>query len=51
MLKLEPWEEWWAKVGEYMRERFTRGWWVVVRMEPKLRILKKQRSPISTEVV
>jgi hypothetical protein len=51
LLRLEPWEERWMAVGEVIRGRFTRGWWVMVRMETKLRILKKQRSPVNTHVM
>lgn len=32
-------------IREYLTSRVTRGWWLVVRLEPKLRILKKERFP------
>jgi len=50
MLSLMPWEQKWLELGEWARARFTKGWWVMIRMEPKLRILKRQRSPINTAV-
>ena len=49
MVQLEKWEERWFEVGKWAR-KYTGGWWPVVRMDPKLRILKRQRSPINTLV-
>ena len=49
MVELEPWEAKWVELGQWARE-FTGGWWPVVRMEPKLRILRKQKSPVNTVV-
>ena len=44
-----------GKVEELVRERITKGWWVKMKMEPQLRILKKQREvfidPITDENV
>ncbi|OJD29840.1 alpha-mannosyltransferase subunit [Diplodia corticola] len=31
----------WGWAEEWVRERITRGWWVGVRLEPKIRILKR----------
>lgn len=50
MIHLQPWEQKWIELGEWARVKFTRGWWVVIKMEPKLRILKKQKTPINTVV-
>jgi alpha-1,6-mannosyltransferase len=49
-IPLESWEERWFELGSWARGRFTWGCWPVVRMEPKLRILKKQKSPVNTHV-
>jgi alpha-1,6-mannosyltransferase len=51
VLKLEPWEEKWLALGGWARDRFTKGWWIVIRMETKLKIMKRQRSPVNTQVV
>jgi alpha-1,6-mannosyltransferase len=40
----------WVQLEEFMREKVTRGWWVKVRMEPRLSILKKQSTGINTGV-
>jgi alpha-1,6-mannosyltransferase len=41
---------WWNHFEKFMREKITRGWWVKVRMEPRLTILKKQSTGINTGV-
>ena len=33
----------WAVLERFARKRLTRGWWVRLRMESKIRILKRQR--------
>lgn len=50
VLKLSPWEERWIAIAEWARHRLTRGWWIMVRMEPKLRILRRQKTPVNTHV-
>ncbi|KAI9802184.1 MAG: hypothetical protein M1825_002904 [Sarcosagium campestre] len=37
-------ELWWRQFSGLARRHVTRGWWVQVRMEPKLRILRKIAS-------
>lgn len=32
----------WNDLGEALRQKMTRGWWVTVKMAPKIKILKKQ---------
>lgn len=36
----------WGRVERFARKYVTRGWWVGVRMEPKIRILKRQEAPL-----
>lgn len=36
----------WRRFEGLMRRYVTRGWWVGVRMEPKIRILKRQEVPL-----
>ncbi|KAI9698376.1 MAG: dolichyl-P-Man:Man(7)GlcNAc(2)-PP-dolichol alpha-1,6-mannosyltransferase [Candelina mexicana] len=31
----------------FVRSRITNGWWIGIRMEPKIRIMKKQTGPIN----
>ncbi|KIW03983.1 uncharacterized protein PV09_04814 [Verruconis gallopava] len=50
ILKPEPWEQKWIDLGGWAREKFTKGWWPMVKMETKLRIMKKQNSPVNTVV-
>jgi alpha-1,6-mannosyltransferase len=33
-----------------MREHFTRGWWVTFRIEPRLRILRKQKTGAEEQI-
>ena len=33
----------------FLRRHVTQGWWLKIKMEPKIRILKKQRGPASME--
>jgi alpha-1,6-mannosyltransferase len=40
----------WNEFGNAMREKITKGWWATLRMEPKLRILKRQRSAPEIDV-
>jgi alpha-1,6-mannosyltransferase len=40
----------WMALENFMRDNVTRGWWITLRMEPKIRILKRQRTPPRTEV-
>ncbi|KAI9812417.1 MAG: dolichyl-P-Man:Man(7)GlcNAc(2)-PP-dolichol alpha-1,6-mannosyltransferase [Pycnora praestabilis] len=35
----------WKDAENLIRDHVTRGWWIGIRMEPKIRILKKQRAP------
>ena len=36
----------WRRAEGLVRRYLTRGWWVGVRMEPKIRILKRQEAPL-----
>ena len=36
----------WRRLEGLVRRYVTRGWWVGVRMEPKIRILKRQEVPL-----
>ena len=31
----------WNRLGETVRTRFTRGWWITLAMQPKIKILRK----------
>jgi len=35
---------------DLMRRHVTRGWWAKVKMEPRIRILKKERGPLFAEL-
>lgn len=35
----------WYVIEEFLRQHVTRGWWIGVKMEPKIRILRKQVGP------
>ncbi|KAI9770308.1 MAG: dolichyl-P-Man:Man(7)GlcNAc(2)-PP-dolichol alpha-1,6-mannosyltransferase [Geoglossum simile] len=37
----------WASLEGFARSKITRGWWIEIKMEPKIRILKKQRGYIA----
>ncbi|SLM40083.1 GPI mannosyltransferase [Lasallia pustulata] len=39
----------WRRLEGLARRYVTRGWWVGARMEPKIRILKRQRGAIDTQ--
>jgi len=39
--KRENWQVW-NDFGEMMRRKVTRGWWISLHMEPKIKILKRQ---------
>jgi alpha-1,6-mannosyltransferase len=41
---------WWTRFENFMREKVTGGWWVAVRMEPRLSILTRQSTGINTGV-
>lgn len=34
---------WWKNLDIFMRRHITRGWWVGIKAEPKIRIMKNQR--------
>jgi alpha-1,6-mannosyltransferase len=36
----------WKTVEGLVRERFLRGWWVEIKMEPKIRILANRMKPV-----
>jgi len=40
-LRPEFWQTW-NSIGDRLRPKWTRGWWVTIRMEPKIKILKQQ---------
>jgi alpha-1,6-mannosyltransferase len=31
----------WDRIGEVIREKFTRGWWITVKIVPKIKILRR----------
>ncbi|KAH0544507.1 hypothetical protein FGG08_001406 [Glutinoglossum americanum] len=33
-----------TSLRDFLRSKITRGWWIEIKMEPKIRILKKQRG-------
>jgi alpha-1,6-mannosyltransferase len=35
----------WKRAEDMVRERFLRGWWLEIRMEPKIRLLMTERQP------
>jgi alpha-1,6-mannosyltransferase len=37
----------WASLEGFARSKITRGWWIEIKMEPKIKILKKQRGHIA----
>jgi alpha-1,6-mannosyltransferase len=39
--KKENWQAW-NDLGEVMRRKMTKGWWITLHMEPKIKILKRQ---------
>lgn len=38
--------QYWDIIGMIVRGKFTKGWWVTLRMEPKLKILKRERTGV-----
>ena len=38
-----------ARFENTMRKRITQGWWIKVKMDPRIRILKREKGPFSTE--
>lgn len=41
---------WNGRFENLMRKYVTRGWWAKVKMEPRIRILKKERRPLLAEL-
>lgn len=42
--------QYWDVIGMLVRGKFTKGWWVTLKLEPKLRILKRERTGINAGV-
>jgi alpha-1,6-mannosyltransferase len=42
--------KWWIPVEKFTRTRVTRGWWLRIRMKPKLFVMKKMDAGIYTAV-
>lgn len=42
--------QYWDVIGMLVRGKFTKGWWVTLRLEPKLRVLKRERTGINAGV-
>ncbi|QDS67991.1 hypothetical protein FKW77_009286 [Venturia effusa] len=42
--------QYWDVIGVLVRGRFTKGWWVTLRLEPRLRILRRERTGVNTGV-
>jgi alpha-1,6-mannosyltransferase len=53
---LETFEKWggylkgWVAVEDFLRSKVTKGWWVMIKMEPRLRIMKRQRTGVNVNV-
>ncbi|KAF2403876.1 hypothetical protein EJ06DRAFT_527474 [Trichodelitschia bisporula] len=43
--------EWWGNLRRSMRGSITKGWWIDIRLEPKIHILRRERTPPATAVV
>jgi alpha-1,6-mannosyltransferase len=37
-------ESLWTRLENFARSKITRGWWIEIKMEPKIRILKRERD-------
>jgi alpha-1,6-mannosyltransferase len=42
--------QYWGVLGMFVRGNITKGWWITLKLEPTLRILKRQRSGPNTSV-
>ncbi|TID17478.1 glycosyltransferase family 22 protein [Venturia nashicola] len=42
--------QYWDVIGMLARGKLTKGWWVTLKLEPKLRILKRQRTSVNADV-
>ncbi|KAE9981522.1 hypothetical protein EG328_011559 [Venturia inaequalis] len=42
--------QYWDAIGMLVRGKFTKGWWVTLRLEPKLRILRRERTGVNIGV-
>ena len=40
-----------VKVESLVRERFTKGWWLKMKMEPRLRILRKEKGVLVESIM
>lgn len=40
----------WHRSGEWMRQHVTRGWWLSVRMDDKIRILRRAKGGVIVDV-
>lgn len=42
--------QYWDVLGMLVRGKFTRGWWVTFKLEPRLRILRRERTGVNAGV-